>query len=114
MIRSTANFDVPLSPPNISGHLAVGSIPIGPFTVEHWCAAYTVSATREPVRTRRGLLIVPDRLAAESTTLRRLPVPDPVRPLRALDTALRGLETDYGPRTATWVATQMEYPGFQP
>ena len=31
--------------------------------------------------------------------------------LRALDQALKGIDVDYGPRTAAWVALQMEYIG---
>jgi transcriptional regulator GlxA family with amidase domain len=73
---------------------------------------YTVATTKSPLRTRRGLLIVPDRSAAEAASehLRMLPPPDAQAPLRALDRALQGIATDYGHATADWVALQMEYP----
>jgi putative intracellular protease/amidase len=73
---------------------------------------YTVAATPAPLRTRRGLVVVPDRSAAEavSARLRMLPAPDAQAPLLALDRALQGISADYGPATAGWVAVQMEYP----
>ncbi|HJV61712.1 MAG TPA: DJ-1/PfpI family protein, partial [Albitalea sp.] len=74
--------------------------------------AYTVAQRNEPVRTRRGLLIVPDRAAGGDAPRRMLPAPDATRPLGALDQALKGIANDYGPRTASWVALQMEYPGY--
>jgi transcriptional regulator GlxA family with amidase domain len=73
---------------------------------------YTVAATKAPLRTRRGLVIVPDRSAAEAAAehIRMLPAPDAQAPLQALDRALLGIATDYGRATADWVALQMEYP----
>jgi putative intracellular protease/amidase len=73
---------------------------------------YTVAASTAPLRTRRGLVIVPDRSAAEAVAerLRMLPAPDAQAPLLALDRALQGIAADYGPATADWVAVQMEYP----
>jgi len=32
--------------------------------------------------------------------------------IKALDESLKGIASDYGQRTANWVALQMEYPGF--
>jgi transcriptional regulator GlxA family with amidase domain len=82
------------------------------YSVTFKSTAYTVSATKAPLRTRRGLVIVPDRTAAEAAAerLRMLPSPDPQSPLLALDRALRGIASDYGFATADWVALQMEYP----
>jgi putative intracellular protease/amidase len=73
---------------------------------------YTVAASSAPLRTRRGLMIIPDRSSADPATarLRMLPPPDARAPLRALDRALQGIAADYGHATADWVATQMEYP----
>ncbi len=73
---------------------------------------YTVAASTAPLRTRRGLTILPDRSSADPATarLRMLPSPDAQAPLHALDRALKGIATDYGPATADWVAVQMEYP----
>lgn len=74
--------------------------------------AYTVAATSEPVKTRRGLTILPDRTEAEARSLRRLGLLDRTPPLRVLDLALKDIEADYGRPTAAWVALQMEYPGY--
>jgi putative intracellular protease/amidase len=73
--------------------------------------AYTVAAGKEAVKTRRGLSILPDRVAGTGPALRMLPPLD-AHPLRALDLALKGIASDYGAQTARWVATQMEYPGY--
>jgi transcriptional regulator GlxA family with amidase domain len=73
--------------------------------------AYTVAASAAPVRSKRGLMIVPDRVAADAPA-RMLPAPDGARPLRALEQALRDIKADYGADTAGVVALQMEYPGY--
>jgi hypothetical protein len=41
-----------------------------------------------------------------------LPAPAATQPLRALDQALRRIESDYGRSTAAYVALHMEYPGY--
>jgi hypothetical protein len=74
--------------------------------------AYTVTPGPIPVISKRGLAIIADRASGASAPQRMLPVSDFVAPLRALDQALKGVETDYGRATATWVAVQMEYPGY--
>lgn len=73
---------------------------------------YTVAASAEPVKTRRGLMIIPDKMRSKAESLRMLPPADSVRPFHALDVALKALAEDYGRPTAGWVAMQMEYPGF--
>lgn len=82
---------------------------------EAWSATYrstafTVAGRRDPVRGLHGPLIVPERLETERAHLRMLPEPETARPLRALDLALKDIASDYGERTARWVAIQMEYP----
>ncbi|WP_347469513.1 DJ-1/PfpI family protein [Burkholderia stagnalis] len=74
--------------------------------------AYTVAANREPVRTRRGLTIVPERVAGVDAPNRMLPAPVAAFPLHALDTSLEGIASEFGKRTAAWVALQMQYPGY--
>ncbi|MBN3723227.1 DJ-1/PfpI family protein [Burkholderia sp. Ac-20379] len=74
--------------------------------------AYTVAQNREPLRTRRGLTIVPDRVAGVDAPTRMLAAPDTRRPLLALDQALNAVSGSFGPRTAAWVALQMQYPGY--
>ncbi len=73
--------------------------------------AYTVAQEPGPLKTKRGLTIIPDRIAGKDAPRRLLPPTDGARPLLALDQALKGIEADYGPRTAAWVALQMEYIG---
>lgn len=73
--------------------------------------AYTVAQQPGPLKTKRGLTIIPDRVAGKDAPRRLLPPLDGARPLQALDQALKGIEADYGPRTAAWVALQMEYIG---
>jgi len=70
--------------------------------------AVTTSNSRAPVRTRSGLLVVPDRISAAGDGAWK--VTQPPRPLQVLDAALQDISQRYGERTAEWVATQMEYP----
>lgn len=72
---------------------------------------YTVSKNREPIVTKRGLTIVPDRVANVDAPRRMLAAPRTERPLRALDEALGRIAASFGQRTADWVSLQMEYPG---
>jgi putative intracellular protease/amidase len=82
------------------------------YSATYRSTAYTVAASKDAVKTRRGLSIVPDRVAGVDAPRRTLPPTDSTRPLQALDESLRGIASDYGQRTAQWVALQMEYPGF--
>jgi putative intracellular protease/amidase len=82
------------------------------YSATYRSRAYTVAHRREPVTTLRGLAIIPDRVAGEDAPRHMLPPPDGAKPLRALDEALKGVATAYGPRTAAWVALQIEYPGY--
>jgi transcriptional regulator GlxA family with amidase domain len=72
--------------------------------------AVTFAATAGAVRTRNGLSVVPDHVAADWPPERRLPAIGDRRPAHALDNALLGIENRYGRRTADVVATQLEYP----
>ncbi|WP_126283066.1 DJ-1/PfpI family protein [Burkholderia stagnalis] len=74
--------------------------------------AYTVAANREPVRTRRGLTIVPERVAGVDAPSRMLPAPVAQFPLHVLDVSLNAIGSEFGQRTAAWVALQMQYPGY--
>lgn len=73
--------------------------------------AYTVASNAAPVRSKRGLLIVPDRVTADAPR-RMLPAPDGERPLMALEQAIKDIQAAYGADTAGVVALQMEYPGY--
>lgn len=81
------------------------------YSATYRSTAYTVAPQPGSFKTRRGLTIIPDRVAGKDAPRRLLPPLDEARPLQALDQALKGIEADYGPRTAAWVALQMEYIG---
>lgn len=68
---------------------------------------FMVSSSREPVKTRRGLLIFPDRASGESD--RTLSLLDEWPAVQALDRALEAIDASYGRRTAAFVALTMEY-----
>jgi transcriptional regulator GlxA family with amidase domain len=70
---------------------------------------FTVSASGEPVRTRRGLTIYPDTPANERAADRMLSLLEHVPPVQALDQALSDIAVGYGTRTAAFVALTMEY-----
>ena len=69
----------------------------------------TVSASSEPVRTRRGLTIYPDRKEGATGVDRMLSLLEQVPPVQALDQALSDIAAGYGIRTAAFVALTMEY-----
>lgn len=72
--------------------------------------AYTVAASSEPVMSRRGLLIYPDRVTGKPpATSRMLPLMESVPPVLALDRALAAIASNYGGKTAEFVALTMEY-----
>jgi hypothetical protein len=72
--------------------------------------AYTVAASGEPVMSRRGLVIYPDRVAGKPpATSRMLPLMESVPPVLALDRALEAIAMNYGGKTAEFVALSMEY-----
>jgi transcriptional regulator GlxA family with amidase domain len=74
-------------------------------------SAFSISSSREPVRTRRGLIILPDRTEDSADALDRIvELPVDTRAVAALDYALKELEDSYGAATADFVALQIEYP----
>lgn len=70
---------------------------------------YSVAASAEPIVTRRGLTLLPDRQLASGGQLTMLPSVDDLPATHALDRALTGIEQRYGGRTAALVAVQIEY-----
>jgi putative intracellular protease/amidase len=68
---------------------------------------FMVSASHEPVKTRRGLLVFPDRVSDEVD--RTLSLLEEWLPVQALDRALEAIDRSYGRRTAAFVALTMEY-----
>ena len=73
--------------------------------------AFAVSASPDSVRTRRGLLLIPDRVAGASRPPdRMLSPPGALGAVPALDRALAGIADAYGRASAAFVALQIEYP----
>jgi hypothetical protein len=76
--------------------------------------AVSISSSNKPVMTRRGLMLVPDRLAnGPGQPSRMLPLFETLPPALALDRALEGIAASYGQATADFVALTMEYPRRQ-
>ena len=76
--------------------------------------AYSVSASSEPVQTRRGLMLLPDLVIAGSNPPdQTLPELDAMPSVQMLDKVLAGIAESYGRATARGVALDFEYPGFQ-
>lgn len=66
-----------------------------------------------PVRTRHGLLVVPERTPGGEERLTRMLPPIPDGPsAKALDVALLAIAAEYGRPAAAQSARVMEYPGF--
>lgn len=73
--------------------------------------AFTVSDLQQPVSTKRGLTLIPDRVAGTSKRVQRTLAPfQSEPPAQALDWALTQIADSYGRSTAAFVALQMEYP----
>lgn len=72
--------------------------------------ALTFSQTGDPVLSRNGVRIIPDRTASTWSAEDLLPTIDATPPAQALDAALAAIEARYGTRTATVVTMQIEYP----
>ena len=74
--------------------------------------AYSLAASMQPVTTRHGLVLLPDRAAADTTLDVVLPSLQPAPSARAFDTVLASIASRYGRNTAYGVALDFEYPGF--
>lgn len=75
--------------------------------------AYSVADSKAAVRTRNGLLIIPDLTNSTKGTDFTLPSFENGIGVRALDNALIGISEKYGRKTAAGVALEFEYPGFK-
>ena len=72
--------------------------------------ALAVAATNRPIVTRRGLTLLPDRVAGGNDAPRTLvPAYEQLRPVHALDASLESIASSYGKPTAAFVALTMEY-----
>ena len=72
--------------------------------------ALTFAATEQAQTSRSGLGILPDRIAADWPAAQTPPAATGLPPVQALDQTLRAIDARYGPRTADFVAMQLEYP----
>jgi len=72
--------------------------------------ALTFAATTEPLTSRSGLRLLPDRIAADWPAAQRVPAAVTQPPAQALDETLRSIDARYGSATADFVAMQLEYP----
>ncbi|WP_298242122.1 DJ-1/PfpI family protein [uncultured Bradyrhizobium sp.] len=72
--------------------------------------ALTFAATTEPLISRGGLRILPDKVATEWPARLTPPAAIDLPPARALDQTLHAIDARYGTRTADFVAMQLEYP----
>ncbi len=71
--------------------------------------ALTVAGNRDPLMTRRGIQLLPDRAASDAQAYVVLAPATGEQPVRALDAALMDIAARYGQRTAEFVALQLEY-----
>jgi putative intracellular protease/amidase len=72
--------------------------------------AVTFAASAGPQRSRGGIAILPDRVAASWPADRLIPAVGDRQPATALQEALDGIAARYGARTSDFVAMQLEYP----
>ncbi|WFU76096.1 DJ-1/PfpI family protein [Bradyrhizobium sp. CB2312] len=72
--------------------------------------ALTFAATDQAQTSRSGLGILPDRIAADWPATHTPPAAAGLPPVQALDQTLLAIDARYGPRTADFVAMQLEYP----
>lgn len=76
--------------------------------------AYTVANENAPVRTLRGLNIVPDSTRTSTVKFdREISLASGIPSARSLDRALSDIAAQFGNSTAYGVALDLEYPGFQ-
>lgn len=76
--------------------------------------AYSLATSDAPLRTRSGLVLLPDRVVGGPVPSGRiLPEFDDTPAARWLDKSLAGISAIYGRTTAYGVALNFEYPGFQ-
>ena len=72
--------------------------------------ATTFSASADSLRTRGGLLIVPDEVSAEKPSGQQVLAIAEAPPAQVLDETLGSIASRYGTPTAHMVAMQLEYP----
>ena len=76
--------------------------------------AVTFAPAAGAIRSRNGIGVIPDQIAATWPAALELPAVGTQRPAMELEAALRGIAVRYGARTADFVAMQLEYPRQRP
>jgi len=106
---SHEKIGVPVSPGSDEIALALTA---DAYSRTYRSTAYFVSKSNVPIKTRRGLVLLPDSVVGVSAAPdRTLPALDGTSaPASALDAALKGIEQSYGQATAAFVALQLEAP----
>lgn len=75
--------------------------------------AYSLSASSDPIHTRHGLTLIPDRVVGGNNALDViLPKLEDMPSMRVPDNVLAAIVKRYGRSTAYGVALDFEYPGF--
>ncbi|WP_442592900.1 DJ-1/PfpI family protein [Parapusillimonas sp. JC17] len=87
------------------------------LVADAWSRTYRSSVVTyangaQPVETRHGLRIIPDKTSADWPANRKLTRIEGLKPAEALDHALAGIALRYGKDTAHFVAMQLEYAPF--
>jgi putative intracellular protease/amidase len=72
---------------------------------------YSIAQSKAPVKTRGGLMLVPDRVAGQDKLDEVLPELDETAPGRVPDKLLNDITARYGTATARFVVLEWEYPG---
>ncbi len=80
-----------------------------PYARSYRSRVVAIAPNASAIRTRSGLVVVPDRVASVPGTDLTLVRVAAGAPARALDSALAGITKKYGLRTAALVALQLEY-----
>jgi transcriptional regulator GlxA family with amidase domain len=84
------------------------------FAADAWSRTYqsqalAVAQQPGPVRTRRGITLLPDVVGGEIANVTLLPPPRSSEPAKALPAALESIAKRHGADTAAFVAMQLEY-----
>ena len=105
------------------GRLAVAAASIGQSTRHRTrtgtyftgrSQAHALAASGDPVTTRHGLVLLPDRVIGDKAPLDAvLPALQQAPSARAFDMVLASIAARYGRNTAFGVALDFEYPGVQ-
>ncbi|NER84377.1 MAG: transcriptional regulator, partial [Leptolyngbya sp. SIO1D8] len=73
--------------------------------------AFSLSASKQPVITKHGLVILPDRIEGKGKAVNRtLKLRNTDPPVSSFNATLEEIEQQYGSNTAAFIALQLEYP----